>query len=172
MGEVSERSLASEIGSNSGTSSSQTRHMIIIIEPADNAGQIKIARGLHECNLADVIEQELGAGNVECRMRHAVEQLQEDGVFKRPFDHTWIMVVVQQGFAEGLKPFGSPQSYRDYLREIGVKDVPCRSTLSSAYKKYSGRWPNLTFSDTDDPKETLRRNNVGRRFLSAFNKKK
>ena len=146
--------------------------MRVIMEPGDSAEMREFAASLKKLGLAEVMEQELGAGDVEYRLRHAVEQLQEDGVFKRPFDHTWIMVVVQQGFAEGLKPFRSPQSYRDYLREIGVKDVPCRSTLSSAYKKYSGRWPNLTFSDTDDPKETVRRNNVGRRFLSAFNKKK
>ena len=146
--------------------------MKIILEPGDSAEMREFANSLKKLGLAEVMEQELGAGDVEYRMRQTVELLQKDNVFKHPFDHTWIMVVVQQGFAEGLKPFGSPQSYRKYLKEIGVKCIPCRSTLSSAYKKYSGRWPNLTFTDTDDPGETLRRNNVGRRFLSAFNKKK
>lgn len=146
--------------------------MKIFLEPADDAGLRDIAIGLQRLGFVEVLEQELGVGDVEYRMRQAVETLQKERVFKRPFDHTWILVVVQQGFADGLKPFVSPQSYRDYLREIGVKSVPCRSTLSSAYKKVSGKWPNLAFSDTDDPKETLRRNNVGRRFLSAFKKKK
>ena len=145
--------------------------MRVIMEPNDSIEMREFAASLKKLGLAEVLEREQRTDDVEHRMRRAVEQLKGDGVFKHPFDHTWIMVVVQQGFAEGLKPFRSPQSYRDYLNEIGVKDVPCRSTLSNAYKKYSGRWPNLIFSDTDDPKETLRRNNVGRRFLCAFNKK-
>lgn len=146
--------------------------MRVILEPSDSEELREFATSLKKLGLAEVIERELRTDAVEHRMRRAIEQLKEDGVLKHPFDHTWIMVVVQQGFAEGLKPFRSSQSYRDYLREIGVKKFPCRSTLSCAYKKYSGRWPNLIFSDTDDPKETLRRNNVGRRFLCAFNKKK
>ena len=151
--------------------SKKLEEMRVILELDDSDEMREFAASLKKLGLAEVMEWEMRTGDVEHRMRHAVEQLQEKGVFKHPFDHTWIMVVVQQGLAEGLKPFRSPQSYRDYLNEIGVKNVPCRSTLSNAYKKYSGRWPNLIFSDTDDPKETLRRNNVGRRFLCAFNKK-
>ena len=91
-------------------------------------------------------------------MRQAIELLKEERVIRRPFDYTWVMVVVNQGFVEGLKPFVSYQSFREYLLEVGVRKVPCRSTLCNAYKKYSGRWPNWSFIDTEDPKEILRRN--------------
>ena len=146
--------------------------MRIVIEPDDSAGQRKIAMGLQECSLAEVIEQDLSTDGVDIRMRQAMVLLKEERVIRRPFDYTWIMVMVNQGFVEDLKPFVSYQSFREHLLEIGVRNVPCRSTLCNAYKKFSGKWPNLAFSDTDDPKETLRRNNVGRRFLSAFKKKK
>ena len=105
------------------TPNSQTKleEMRVILEPGDSAELRAFAASLKMLGLAEVTEQELGAGDVEYRMRQAVEQMQEEGVLKRPFDHTWIMVVVQQGFADGLKPFGSPQSYREYLMEVGVE---------------------------------------------------
>ncbi|MBR5393557.1 MAG: hypothetical protein IK144_06495, partial [Bacteroidaceae bacterium] len=59
-----------------------------------------------------------------------------------------------------------------YLIDIGVKHVPSRGTLYNRKWECKGEYPNLSFTDTDDPTETLRRNNVGRRFLSAVNRGK
>jgi hypothetical protein len=56
----------------------------------------------------------------------------------------------------------------DYLSLVGVKNVPCRSTISAWNCKVVGKFPDWVFTDTDGRTEKLRRINVVRQFLSAL----
>ena len=144
--------------------------MRIILEPADKAELRALARSLEDLGLATVIDDEQGTNDINSRVCQAVELLQKEKAIKHAFDYKWIMEVIDQGLVKGLGKFDNPNSFREYLIDIGVKHVPSRGTLYNKKWECRGEYPNLTFTDTDDPKEVLRRNNVGRRFLSAVNK--
>ncbi len=144
--------------------------MRIILEPADKAEVRALAKSLEDLGLATVISEEQGANDINRRVGRAMELLQKEHAFKRAFDYKWIMEVINQGHLKGLNKFDNPNSFREYLIGIGVKNVPSRGTLYNRKWECRGEFPNLTFTDTDNPAEVLRRNNVGRRFLSAVNK--
>ncbi len=116
-----------------------------------------------ECVVADLYDNDL-------RMVQTLRTLKENGAIRYSYDYTWIMVAMGDGVVKGMSGFRSPQSYVDYLRGIGVEQVPCRSTISDYNNKVYGSFPNWSFMDTDDPSEILRRKNVVKQFLSAFNK--
>ena len=144
--------------------------MTIIIEHVDKDELKRLAKSLEDLGLATVISEEFGENDINRRVCHAVELLQKEHAFKRAFDYKWIMEVINQGHLKGLNKFDNPNSFREYLIGIGVKNVPSRGTLYNRKWECRGEFPNLTFTDTDNPAEVLRRNNVGRRFLSAVNK--
>lgn len=144
--------------------------MRIILEPADKAEVRSLAKSLEDLGLATVIDDEQGTNDINSRVCQAVELLEKEKVIKHAFDYKWIMEVINQGKVKGLAKFDNPNSFREYLIDIGVKYVPSRGILYNRKWECRGEYPNLTFIDTDDPTEVLRRNNVGRRFLSAVNK--
>ena len=144
--------------------------MRIILEHADKDELKRLAKSLEDLGLATVICEEQGANDIDSRVCQAVELLQKEKVIKHTFDYKWIMEVINQGLVKELGKFDNPNSFRAYLIGIGVKNVPSRGILYNKKWECKGRYPNLTFTDTNDPTETLRRNNVGRRFLSAVNK--
>lgn len=150
--------------------SKKLESMRVILEPADKAEVRALAKSLEGLGLATVIEDEQGTNDINCRVCHAVELLQKEKVIKHALDYKWIMEVIDQGLVKGLGKFDNPNSFREYLIDIGVMKVPSRGTLYNKKWECRGEYPNLTFTDTDDPTEVLRRNNVGRRFLSAVYK--
>lgn len=104
------------------------------------------------------------------RMAVAIRMTLQNGAIRFTYDFTWIMAAVNEGAVKGLGGFKSPQSFIDYLTELGLEHVPSRSTLSTWYGKVLGSYPNWVFTDTQDPREILRRNNVVRQLISALNK--
>ena len=104
------------------------------------------------------------------RMALALRMLEENNVLRHGYDYTWIMVAIDDGAVEGLGRFKSPQGFRDYLKCLGVEQVPSRTTLSTWFGKVLGRYPDWVFTDTEDPSEILRRKNVVRQLISALNK--
>lgn len=104
------------------------------------------------------------------RMALALKMLEENKAVRYGYDYTWIMVAIGDGVVEGLGGFKSPQGFMDYLKCLGVEQVPSRTTLSTWFGKVLGTYPDWVFTDTEDPSEILRRKNVVRQLISALNK--
>ena len=121
---------------------------------------------VEECEVADVLND-----RDQC-MKYALDTLYINGVFKRKFDYAWIMMCINQGMVDDYEKFKSPEAFRDYLKALGVKKLPCRALLSRAYSWVFNKYPDWTFVDVDDPGEILRRKNVVKQFLSAYSKAK
>ena len=100
--------------------------------------------------------------------KEAIMELRQDGVIRRPRDYGWIMAGLEQNVIDDMEGFISPQAFIDYMNQVGLDELPCRSTLSSAYGSVDGQWPEWTFWDTEELNEILRRKNVVVRFKSAF----
>lgn len=109
-----------------------------------------------------------GLTDIDRRVALAMSVLQRNGALRNLYDYTWIMVAIGDGMIEELGAFRSPQSFMNYLRGLGIKNVPSRSTLSAWYGRVLGKYPDWEFTDTTDPKEILRRKNVFRQFQSAL----
>ena len=130
---------------------------------------------LQLCQQVEVVSTEDGFDSMEQRdycTKRAFGVLQNNGVIKFPYDFTWIYVAMNQYVVEGIEGFNSPKAYIEYLKELGVDKLPHRSTISNNYHKVEGVFPDWSFSDTDDPREVLRRKNVVNQFLSAFRRAK
>ncbi len=108
--------------------------------------------------------------DMNLRVALAMKSLKEKGAIRYNYDYTWIMVAIGDDVVKGMSAFRSPQSFIDYLKGIGVEKVPCRATISNNYNKVYGTYPDWKFTDTEDPREILRRKNVIKQFLSVFNK--
>ena len=66
--------------------------------------------------------------------------------------------------------FINPDEFISYLRILGFKNLPSRSSLYRIGDTILGTYPNWTFSDHPSHFEELRRRNIARLFLSAFNR--
>ena len=113
---------------------------------------------------------ELPLDEMNRRMALAFNVMRENGAMRHIYDYTWIMVAIGDGVVEGLGAFRSPQSFMNYLSNLGVEHVPSRTTLSTWSGRVFGTYPDWEFTDTDDPHEILRRKNVVRQLLSILNK--
>lgn len=105
-------------------------------------------------------------------MMYAINTLRENHVFRFNYDYTWIMMAINEGVMDDFEDFESPQTFIDYLYELGVDHLPDRSTISRACSKTFDSYPNWRFLDVKKPSETLRRKNVVKQFLSAFGEAK
>ncbi len=118
--------------------------------------------------VAEYSEEEVRK-HLDVCIKVAIEELRHNHVFRKFSDYTYIMQVINDKKVEDAPFFQTPDSFRVYLREIGVREIPGRSTLYETIQIMKGEYPHWTF---DDPKinevETLRRNNVGRQFLSTL----
>lgn len=146
----------------------------IVIEVEDVA--VDYIKGLGSVsNLFKVVDEydvvETMSDRDQC-MKYALDTLYINGVFKRKFDYAWIMMCINQGMVDDYEKFKSPEAFRDYLKALGVKKLPCRALLSRAYSWVFNKYPDWTFVDVDDPGEILRRKNVVKQFLSAYSKAK
>ena len=101
-------------------------------------------------------------------MKKAIITLRENKVFRHYYDYTWIMMAINEGHVSDYDAFKSPQAFIDYLYEIGIDHLPTRYTLSLAFSKALGAYPDWTFLDVEKPNEILRRKNVVKQFLSAY----
>lgn len=146
----------------------------LIINVDDSAfecvlGMLQLCQKVEVVNTGEMLDSDEQRDS--CVLR-AIEVLRARNALQYPYDFTWIMVVMDQYLVDGIDGFRSPQAFLAYLAELGIDHLPHRSTISNNYKKVDGVYPDWSFSDTEKPHEVLRRKNVARQFLAAFNKEK
>ena len=146
----------------------------IILEIEDSAyeqfmgmlGLCPSVKVVSESSVAEVASQ-----RDQC-MLYAIQTLRANCVFRFGYDYAWIMKAISEGVSEEFGEFRSPQSFLDYLDEMGIDGLPARTTLSRACSKTFGCYPDWRFIDIEKPSEILRRKNVVKQFLSAFGEAK
>ena len=99
------------------------------------------------------------------RMTIALRYLKETGVIRYGYDYTWIMEASNQ--TQGMPRFNTPSSFIDYIEKIGIGWVPSEDSINRKQNRFSGKFPEWTFTDCDTT-EANRRINVGKRFLNVF----
>jgi len=110
--------------------------------------------------------------NVFDRARLALRIVIDEGLIRHKGDYAYINKLIDEGKVKNLYMFESSKTFRCFLEELGVEILPGCTTVDEAYRRVDGEFPNWTFTDTKDPGKVIRRINVAKRFLSAFNKGK
>ena len=72
---------------------------------------------------------------------------------------------------EGLPHYDTPQLFLKHFAQLGIAPLPDVSSINRIFSKMVGKFPNWTFVNKDKT-ETVRRNNVGRRYLNAYKNEK
>ena len=106
--------------------------------------------------------------DVFARARIALNIVRCENLIKHQYDYAYIRRLIDEDKLKGLHMFESTKSFREFLKELGVENVPGNSTIDDTYKRINGEFPNWTFDDTKDPGRVIRRINLAKRFLSAF----
>ena len=101
--------------------------------------------------------------DLDAKVYNALATLKKEGEIVYLYDFTWPMIAMNED--KDLPSFDTPTSYLNYMKKIGIKNLPSRSTISKYYDRARGQFPNCTFDDADTT-ETIRRNNVGKRFIN------
>lgn len=101
--------------------------------------------------------------DLDAKVYNALATLKKEGEIVHLYDFTWPMIAMNED--KDLPSFDTPTSYLNYMKKIGIKNLPSRSTISKYYDRARGQFPNCTFNDADTT-ETIRRNNVGKRFIN------
>ena len=101
---------------------------------------------------------------------HAI--VEEEGLLANRYDFAWLYAAIQEELLKGIKMFHSVESFRLYLINIGIKNVPSNSTISDRFACLRHNYPDWVFPDNCDTKETQRRINIAKRFLSLYFKGK
>ena len=105
--------------------------------------------------------------SLAARIREAILQLREERLLRRKFDYAWLKVAMDS--TDDLPSFESAQRYLDYMRdELQLDDLPCESSISKMMDTARGQLFNWTFSDSCDAQETIRRNNIVKRFFNLM----
>lgn len=146
----------------------------IIIEVEDSAYEPVVGM-LELCNGVKIVSVQESIDVIDDRdacMRYAITTLRRNKVFRRHYDYSWIMQAINDGVMDDYEEFESPQTFINYLCEIGIDELPDRSTISRACSNVYDSYPNWQFMDVTKPSEILRRKNVVKQFLSAFGEAK
>ena len=114
-------------------------------------------------------EEETGGseGSADQRIRTCVDKLLEEKVMVHLYDYTWVMEVMNQ--TDGLPHFNTPQSFINYMNDLGIEKMPSDSTINKKQNVFSGSFPDWKFTDCDST-EANRRINVAKRFLNIYRK--
>lgn len=99
------------------------------------------------------------------RIIKAVNILKVEGALKNLYDYTFVMQLMNE--TEGMPHYDTPQSFLKHFAQLGIAPLPDVSSINRIFSKMVGKFPNWTFVNKDKT-ETVRRNNVGRRFLNAY----
>lgn len=59
-------------------------------------------------------------------------------------------------------------SFLNYLKVLGVENAPGKSTLYNNLVLIDGEYPEWEFADNPATAEVIRRRNVGKRFVNAY----
>jgi hypothetical protein len=100
----------------------------------------------------------------------AMRALENMVAFRTPGDYGYLMVALNEGVVKGLPFFYTPKDFLDYMKELGFKNLPSRSTLYNTIGKVAGKYPDWIFTDAPKASEALRRKNLVKLFLSAYMK--
>lgn len=100
------------------------------------------------------------------RMSRALNAVFRDRCFEHLYDWTWVKIAMEDERI-GIS-FDKTPSYLSYLQTHIDTHLPDVSMLNKYLSKVTRDGETYRFLDTKDPKETIRRNNVIRRFISAF----
>jgi hypothetical protein len=68
---------------------------------------------------------------------------------------------------EGLPKFNTPRSFINYMKTLGINNLPSEDSINRKQNTFIGTFPNWEFTDCDTTEGT-RRINIGKRFLSIF----
>ena len=150
---------------------------ISIVVPDDKVALVEeLVKAIPGMEIADVkdmdcIEEFQRKSPME-RLDFAIRSVDgEKGLLVNRYDFAWLYAAIQEGQLKGIEKFKSVNSFRHHLINIGVKNVPCNSTISCWYGNLRHQYPDWVFSNCDAT-ERQRRINVAKRFLSFFNKGK
>lgn len=102
----------------------------------------------------------------------AINELLKERVIRHKYDYAFIFMAINESLISGMDPFFSPQNFIDYLRLLGIEDLPCRATLSNMCTYTQGEYPQWDYCPAVDANEELRRRNIVVRFSSAFSRAK
>ena len=100
----------------------------------------------------------------------AIKELLKERVIRHKYDYAFIFMAINEGLISGMDPFFSPQNFIDYLRLLGIEDLPCRATLSNMCTYTQGEYPQWDYCPAVDTAEELRRRKIVVRFSSAFSR--
>ena len=120
---------------------------------------------------ATIVESDssLQLASVDVRMKSVLDRLKRENILVHGYDYIWIMRYINE---EHIKDMGlffySVNSYRNYITTYLGHQVAGVSTLSHYYSSGKGRYPEWTYTDTNDADERLRRVNVVRWFIAYF----
>lgn len=179
LGEVSEGRLASEKTSILELLPHKPHKMkkIIMMVPDERVALVEeLVKAVADMEIVEVKE----LSGVEAfqrkppmeRFDYALKAIVEErNVIANKYDFAWLFTVIQEECLKGIKMFNSVKSFRQHLKEIGIKEVPSNSTISDKYCHQYGDFPDWKFTDCDLT-ETRRRINVAKRFVCLFTKGK
>ena len=117
---------------------------------------------------AEATEETQPVDNDKGTLCSIIRKLHEENVLKKMGDWGLLMTAINQ--TDGLPYFDTPNSFITYLsdsQQLDGIELPSESSISKMVRKMRGMFPDWTFTDTSDVMEVNRRNNVGRRLVSA-----
>lgn len=133
-------------------------------------------RELYEVYSAILLIERYGEGGAEgdeilpegCKIKKSIEKLKEEKILKYKYDYTWVMEVMNQ--TEKMPHFDTPSSFINYLKAMGIEQLPSEDTINKKQNDFSGTFPEWEFKKCDIT-EATRRINVGKRFLKIYREK-
>lgn len=116
----------------------------------------------------------LSLDEVDRCVKNAIESMQKDGGIKDPRDYAWIMMTMNSGKINDIEDYYTPLPFIEYLYNLGIKGVPKKTCLYDARSSLLNieSIDDWVFLDETDHAETIRRRNVGKRFIREFYKSK
>ncbi len=103
---------------------------------------------------------------MKVKVASTIEKMYMEGVMKYKYDYTWLMMAMNE--IDDLPDFDFPTAFFDYLNSCHIKmPLPNRTSIGRYYDKAKGSFPNWTYTDANE-RETNRRNNIAKRFMSLF----
>ena len=115
---------------------------------------------VHLCPSIEIVEE---YSELEVRrdfdvcMTEAICTLRSNKELRKPSDYTYIMQVVNDKQIADAPYFLTPDAFLGYLKDLGLDDLPGRTTIYDTKNGISGEYPKWVFKDLQgDDVEALR----------------
>ena len=132
-------------------------------------GMFGICQGVEVVSTSKVVETK---ALVDDCFIEALQELRENKVYKRSSDLAYIMIGANDGIIKDLPFFYSPDDFIGYCGQLGIEDIPKRSTIYNKVNDTIGKYPDWTFVGDVKRKEILRRSSIVSLFSSAYGRAK